>query len=132
MPDSLLHMPRAVIDAIGAAIPPAERDALAAAVDRVVHQLSEVVDGRASPPSPIVQENAACIRSALIQAYETRSALTIDYLSPAQGQITHRTIEPITPITCFGEAEYIEAWCHLADATRTFRVDRILRVLESL
>ncbi len=69
-------------------------------------------------------------QAAIESAYHERRALTIIYFSPAQGIPTQRIIEPTLPIRWEGEYGYIEAWCQLDNAPRTFRLDRILRVMD--
>ena len=51
------------------------------------------------------------------------------YYSPAQGVETTRTIEPVLLYERNGAA-YVEAWCQLDGDTRTFRADRIMRIVE--
>ena len=74
------------------------------------------------------QDDPAAIRTAVQLAYAERGALTIQYFSPNSGETTTRTIEPVMLYSRNG-AEYVEAWCQREDDTRTFRLDRILRVL---
>lgn len=62
-----------------------------------------------------------------VVAYDRRVALTVEYFSPARGERVVRTIEPVMLFERNG-ATYVEAWCHLDDDIRTFRLDRILRV----
>lgn len=75
----------------------------------------------------VAQAEPESIAAAVQQAYQSRGSLTIDYYSPYRGEHTTRTIEPISCYTQSGSA-YVEAWCQLENDTRTFRLDRILRV----
>jgi proteasome accessory factor C len=76
----------------------------------------------------VEQADPAGIQKAVQSAYEQRGAITIEYFSPARGEKTVRTIEPIMLYTR-GDVQYVEAWCRLDGDTRTFRVDRILRIM---
>lgn len=80
-------------------------------------------------PAIIAQDNAAAIRTAVEDAFAQRQRLHIEYFSPYQGVITQRQIEPLVEIRWQGEIGYVEAWCSLDNAPRTFRLDRILRIL---
>lgn len=62
------------------------------------------------------------------KAVALSSAVRIRYFSPYAGHETERTIEPELIYERSG-ATYIEAWCNLDDAPRTFRLDRILAVV---
>ncbi|MFQ5457666.1 MAG: helix-turn-helix transcriptional regulator [Myxococcota bacterium] len=53
-----------------------------------------------------------------------RERLEIDYLAYAGDRIRTRRIDPYL-LWNYGGAWYCAAWCHLRDATRTFRISRI-------
>lgn len=76
----------------------------------------------------VEQEDAAGIVSAVEMARQQRGCLTIQYYSPYTGETTTRTIEPVLCYRRNG-ADYVEAWCRLDEAIRTFRMDRILRLM---
>jgi proteasome accessory factor C len=48
----------------------------------------------------------------------------IDYYVPARDESTARVVDPLRLVTAQGN-DYLEAWCHLAEGQRLFRVDRI-------
>lgn len=125
-----LHLPAAARDTVAAHIAdPNVIDDLDRMAERVLDALTRVVQGDA-PPSPVHDAPAESIRTTLRQAYDAQEAVTIDYFSPARGAITTRRIAPLRWIER-GGAVYVEAWCELDGDTRTFRVDRVLRVVSS-
>jgi len=117
-----LTVPAAARDAVA---PPVGREALDAAAARVLAALSDALQGRVSA-SPVEAAAPDEVRTALQQAYQAETAVTIDYFSPARGAITTREIAPLRWIER-GGATYVEAWCALEGDTRTFRLDRVLR-----
>jgi len=66
------------------------------------------------------------LQSMLQEALISGSALRIAYAGATRDEVTERTIWPRS-ITVDGAATYVSAWCALAGAMRSFRVDRILR-----
>lgn len=125
-----LRIPGATSDWLAAHLPQNQRGLL----ERSAQALSEAVqrlganEALASSPAP-AQTNPAIIREKVEHAYRAHSALTIDYFSPALGTVTRRTIEPILPIVQRGDYAYVEAWCREAEAERTFRLDRMVRII---
>jgi proteasome accessory factor C len=70
--------------------------------------------------------------AALQQAVSQRRQLEIDYYTYGRDQLATRRIDPWTVQSVDG-FWYVKAFCHSAEAVRTFRVDRIrdIRPLES-
>lgn len=109
-------------------LPMGSADSLERESDLLIERFSQTIRGEPTSPSIIQQEDPIAVRAAVQSAYERLSALTIEYFSPAYGEKTMRTIEPVMLYQRNG-AEYVEAWCRLDDDTRTFRLDRIVRVI---
>ncbi|MBK8024619.1 MAG: WYL domain-containing protein [Chloroflexi bacterium] len=125
-----LRLPAVARDTVAAHIAnPSVIDDLDRMAERVLDALNRVIQGDA-PLSPVQDAPAESIRTTLRHAYEAQEAVTIDYFSPARGAITTRRIAPLRWIER-GGAVYVEAWCELDSDTRTFRVDRVLRVVSS-
>lgn len=124
-----VRVPGAVLAWLAGHLPTGQADALAQTAETALDALATTIAGRPSMPAPVTQDDPAGIRAAVEAAYEERSALTVDYFSPARGAVVRRTIEPLLPLAESGGAWYIEAWCQTAGAARTFRLDRILRVV---
>jgi hypothetical protein len=102
-------------------------DALEQDANDYVDQLVQMMSGKSQPQGGVEQAKSDAIYAAVKNAYDQRQPITIEYYSPARGEKTVRTIEPLMLYEHNG-TQYIEAWCHLDDDTRTFRVDRILEV----
>ena len=70
----------------------------------------------------VTTPNAASI---VAEAIRENRDLEIEYLHPLRDDTTLRTITPLRLFSATG-ADYVEAWCHTAEAHRTFRIDRML------
>lgn len=91
----------------------AKLDALSATLRSQVNVLISVSDRSASSHRAIIS-----------QAIATRSSVEIDYFSPTSDKKSKRVITPFHFFEDNG-IEYVQAHCHLAQNSRTFRVDRI-------
>jgi hypothetical protein len=123
-----ISIPGAAREWLTQQLPAASADSLEAESETLVDRLAQAVRGHSPSPSIIQQEDSAAVLAAVQSAYEQRGSLTIEYFSPARGEKTIRTIEPVMLYERNG-AEYVEAWCRLDDDTRTFRLDRIVSVI---
>ena len=61
---------------------------------------------------------------ALAGAIEADRQARLDYYVPTRDETTQRVVDPIAVTLTEGRA-YLDAWCHLAEDRRLFRVDRI-------
>ena len=96
--------------------------------DQYVGQIKAALKGKTEGRSLVTQPDPHQIRSRIETALAVQGAVRIRYYSPAAGEETERTIEPELLYDRNG-ATYIEAWCNLDNASRTFRLDRVLAVL---
>ncbi len=128
----LIPIPGAISDEIKSLLTDTQRDQLEQAAQNLAEKLRRALRGDSDPfaAAPMQDDLPAIIQAAIERAVADRGALTIEYFSPTYGAPTLRTIEPLLPIRWHGEIGYVEAWCRLDDAPRTFRLDRILRVLD--
>ncbi|MET9933965.1 MULTISPECIES: WYL domain-containing protein [unclassified Streptomyces] len=64
------------------------------------------------------------------RAISERRRLWVRYYSPARDELTEREVDPIR-LFAVGHT-YMEAWCRLSEARRTFRLDRVaeIRILD--
>jgi proteasome accessory factor C len=67
---------------------------------------------------------AAELRERLHGAVAGRRQVRIDYYVPARDESTARVVDPLGLVTAQGN-DYLDAWCHLAEDQRLFRLDRI-------
>ena len=64
------------------------------------------------------------VTRAIARSLNRRRVVSLEYYTPAREELTTREIEPHLMFRT-GEAWYLQAYCHLAGAQRTFRLDRI-------
>ncbi len=63
--------------------------------------------------------------SALLEeAIRTNRQARLDYYVPTRDETTRRTVDPLQQLSGEGH-DYLDAWCHLAQARRLFRLDRM-------
>ncbi|MEV8402240.1 helix-turn-helix transcriptional regulator [Streptomyces niveus] len=60
------------------------------------------------------------------RAISERRRLWLRYYSPARDELTEREVDPIR-LFAVGHT-YMEAWCRLSEARRTFRLDRVAEI----
>ncbi|HEX6514615.1 MAG TPA: WYL domain-containing protein [Nocardioidaceae bacterium] len=102
---------RSVVDRALAKLEAAAGDGAAAAAHVDVH-LSEA------------EATVSALRQRLADAVERRRQVRLDYYVPSRDESTARTVDPMRVVTAEGHT-YLEAWCHLAEGQRLFRLDRI-------
>jgi len=116
--------PAAVLDRLSPSLGPAGLAAAESAAEEAIARLDEALDGPA-PLAPAMPQEV--LLSQLEAAIQTGESIHIRYWSAWRGEITERLIEP-QHIEWRGDKLYLIAYCHLRDAERTFRLDRILEV----
>ncbi len=113
--------------------PVASRDV----VERTLAKLEAATEaGGATPlvdvriPEQRLAEQAT--RGAVERGVASNRQLRISYLVPSRDETTERVVDPIALLNRDGK-NYLDAWCHLAEDRRLFRLDRIVasEVLES-
>ncbi len=80
-----------------------------------------LVDVRVPEQRPAVQQT----RNVLEQALSSKTQARLEYLVPSRDEATDRVVDPIALLQRDGKT-YLDAWCHLAEDRRLFRVDRIV------
>jgi len=105
-------------------------------IDRCLVKLEDATaSGQAPPPvevhlrqSPLAVRNTGLLEEAIRSNRQAR----IDYYVPTRDETTQRVVDPIAVLRSQGRT-YLDAWCHLADDRRLFRLDRItaLEILDS-
>jgi proteasome accessory factor C len=102
---------------------PGERDA----VDRAVKKL-EAASGDVSERAASVELHLdpvdVSIREAVEEALREQRQLDLTYYVPGRDETTQRVVDPMRLIFFEGHS-YLEGWCHRADETRMFRLDRM-------
>ena len=105
-------------------------DAVRPIVDRVLGKLEAAagdgaalaaqVDVRLAGQNPVVNE----LRERLAAAVADGRQVRLDYYVPTRDESTERVVDPLRVVTAEGHT-YLDAWCHLAEDQRLFRLDRI-------
>jgi proteasome accessory factor C len=66
----------------------------------------------------------AVLRDRLAEAVAAGRQVRLDYYVPTRDESTERVVDPLRVVTAEGHT-YLDAWCHLAEDQRLFRLDRI-------
>lgn len=107
-------------------------------VDRTLNKLEAAAgDGAAHAAQidirmPQQQGELTALRDRLTRAVDEQRQVRLDYYVPTRDESTERVVDPLRVVTADGNT-YLEAYCHLAEGQRLFRLDRISRaeVLDS-
>ncbi|WP_324641988.1 helix-turn-helix transcriptional regulator [Pseudarthrobacter sp. LT1] len=78
----------------------------------------------ASIAGPQVAPADAATHATVRQAIGTGAQLRLTYLSPQRDAVTERDVDPLR-LYSLDNTWYFEAWCHLVDGLRNFRLDRV-------
>ena len=101
-----------------------ERDA----VDRALAKLESAAGDAAAPASRVRAEVAEGGSPELLararQAIADRRRIHLRYVVPARDEATERDVDPMRVVGIDGRW-YLEGWCHRAEDTRLFRMDRV-------
>ena len=100
-------------------------------IDRCLVKLEDAAaSGTAAPHvevhltrSDAAERHAAVLREAIAGNRQAR----LDYYVPTRDETTRRVVDPLEVLTGDGR-DYLDAWCHLAQARRLFRLDRMRSV----
>ncbi len=87
--------------------------------------LAKLARGAASVPADLVVAPPALddVRTVVSQAMSGKVAIQFRYHAP-DAETTLRTVDPVRVINTQAEW-YLQAWCHLRQAMRTFHLDRV-------
>ncbi|HET6625309.1 MAG TPA: YafY family protein [Nocardioidaceae bacterium] len=108
----------------------ASDDAVRPIVDRTLAKLEAAAgDGAALAAQvevrvPANEPELGQLRSTLTSAVDHGRQVRLGYYVPARDEATERTVDPLRVVTAEGNT-YLEAWCHLAEGPRLFRLDRV-------
>ncbi|WEV24570.1 WYL domain-containing protein [Streptomyces sp. 71268] len=80
----------------------------------------------ASSRLSVIFESEGGVFADVDRAIAERRRLWLRYYSPARDELTEREVDPIR-LFAVGHT-YVEAWCRLSEARRTFRLDRVAEI----
>lgn len=97
-------------------------------IDRCLAKLEDATANGTAAPQVEVHLAATDIASAQVtslrEAIDTNRQARLDYYVPTRDETTRRTVDPLALMISDGH-DYLDAWCHLAQARRLFRLDRM-------
>ena len=101
------------------------------AIDRALAKLEDAAATGTAPPQVEVHlpGSATGARHATLlrRAIDDNRQARLDYYVPTRDETTRRTVDPLALLRADGH-DYLDAWCHLAEARRLFRLDRMRSV----
>ncbi|MFE4372055.1 helix-turn-helix transcriptional regulator [Streptomyces sp. NPDC056835] len=101
-----------------------DREALLRATAKLETAAGEVAG--ASSRLSVTFESEGGVFAEVDRAISERRRLWLRYYSPARDELTEREVDPIR-LFAVGHT-YMEAWCRLSEARRTFRLDRVAEI----
>ena len=104
-----------------------DRDALDRTLAKLQTAAGDAADG--AERITVQVEGDADVLARLRPALENGHRVHLRYYVPARDEVTSRDVDPIR-LVVLGGRTYLEGWCRTAEATRTFRLDRIAEVTE--
>jgi proteasome accessory factor C len=108
----------------------ASDDSVRPIVDRTLAKLEAAAgDGAALAAQvevriPPHEAEVAQLRTTLSGAVDAGRQVRLGYYVAARDEPTERTVDPLRVVTAEGNT-YLEAWCHLVEGQRLFRLDRV-------
>ena len=97
-------------------------------VDRTLAKLeqaaAEGAAGSIDPGEEPIDTSLVQIHAAIATAIDQGRQVRIDYWVPARDEESSRVVDP-RALVSIRDVEYLDAWCHQAEAPRSFRLDRI-------
>lgn len=93
--------------------------------DAIASLMAKLTRGASAPPTQVAvaQRVADTTREVVQTALTTGMQVEFDYLN-ARGRQEHRLVDPLR-IESVDSDWYLRGWCHLREAVRTFRLDRM-------
>ncbi|GAA2232095.1 WYL domain-containing protein [Streptomyces amakusaensis] len=101
-----------------------DREALLRATAKLETAAGEAAG--ASSRLSVTFESEGGVFAEVDRAISERRRLWVRYYSPARDELTEREVDPIR-LFAVGHT-YMEAWCRLSEARRTFRLDRVAEI----
>ena len=95
-------------------------------IEAALAKLESAAGEGAAPAVEVHIERAdPAVHEAIQKALATGHRLHLSYLVPSRDERTERDVDPLRLLTAEGRP-YLEAWCHLAQDVRLFRLDRVV------
>ncbi|WP_241978277.1 YafY family protein [Cryobacterium sp. Hz9] len=93
--------------------------------DAIASLMAKLTRGASAPPTQlaVAQRDGGTTRNIVQTALSTGMQVEFDYLN-ARGAHEHRVVDPLR-LESVDSDWYLRGWCHLREAVRTFRLDRM-------
>jgi proteasome accessory factor C len=104
-----------------------ERDAIERAMAKLEQATGAGAEAAARVEVAISEGVEADLLADARRAVEGHRRVHLRYLVPSRDEATERDVDPMRVVNLDSQW-YLEGWCHLAQDTRTFRMDRISRL----
>ncbi|TQL68362.1 proteasome accessory factor C [Nocardioides albertanoniae] len=108
----------------GGAVAAATKEVVDRTLAKLEQAAAEGAAGSVDPGDEPVDTTLVQIHAALATAIDQGRQVRIDYWVPARDEESSRLIDP-RALVSIRDIEYLDAWCHRAQAPRSFRLDRI-------
>lgn len=118
--------PHAELETLSAHVPPEEQAQMAALAEQIIANLQSAIRGRDAffpARNPVPPEWIETIRAAMAR----EQAIDLTYQALGECASTCRRVYPLR-LEERGGLHYLYAYCTLAEANRTFRLDRVLQL----
>lgn len=91
--------------------------------------LAKLAAGASSAPAEVIVTTPVVddVRTTVAEALQRRVAVSFEYRAP-DAPVTTRTVDPVKVHIADGQW-YLQGWCHLREAVRTFHLDRVADVV---
>lgn len=101
-----------------------ERDAVERALAKLTEATGETSEGSQRVQVALDDHASGEVQQVLRDALERTRRVHLRYLVAARDESTERDVDPMRLVSIDGHW-YLEGWCHRAQATRLFRLDRV-------
>jgi len=108
----------------GGAVAAATKEVVDRTLAKLEQAAAEGAAARVDPGEELVDTSLVQIHAAIATAIDQGRQVRIDYWVPARDEESSRVIDP-RALVSIRDIEYLDAWCHTAEAPRSFRLDRI-------
>ena len=95
------------------------------ALDRAAAKIEAAIESRTSAAAVVISPTQASVSQALDEALSSGMALALTYAAETRDEVSERVVQPLRVVSVDGRSSLI-AYCSIAEAVRTFRIDRII------
>jgi proteasome accessory factor C len=108
----------------GGAVAAATKEVVDRTLAKLEQAAAEGAAGSVDPGEEPIDTSLVQIHAAIATAIDQGRQVRIDYWVPARDEESSRVVDP-RALVSIRDIEYLDAWCHRAEAPRSFRLDRI-------